>query len=315
MQKSVQSYGLGTIIQITAYGEEAEAALDEAIDKIGEIDDLMSYFKENSDISRINSTAGVHYQNVSKETYEVIKKAVYYSKISNGAIDITIRPVLDLWNIGSKDAKVPDKDDIIENLKLVNYNDIEFADDYKAIRLANEKQKIDVNCIAKGFAADEVKKVLVRHGIKNAMINLGGNVYGHGSKMDGSMWRVGVQHPLKPRGNYVGILSVKDKSVVTSGDYEKYFMHNGKKYHHTIDTKTGYPIDNNIVSTTIVSDYSIDGDALTTCLYGMGVEEGLNFAKSIKGIEAIIVTEDKKVYITDGLKDNFNLTDSEFVLE
>lgn len=309
---STQSFGLGTVIQITAYGKNADEAIDEAVNTIGDIDDKMSYFKTESDICRINANAGLSFQNVSEETYYVIKQAVYYSELSNGAIDLTVRPALNLWGIGSDNVKIPDKKLIEDTLKLVNYKDIECNDDNKAIMLKKKGQSIDVNCIAKGFAADEVKRVLEKHNIKSAMINLGGNVLAHGCNPDGLPWRVGIQSPKAQRGKYIGFLNVKNKSVVTSGDYEKFFMYNGEKYHHIINPKTGYPVKNKIISTTIISEYSIDGDALTTCLYVMGVEKGLKFMQYVGNIDAIIITEENKVYGTDNMKKYFTITDEEF---
>ena len=311
---SIQSFGLGTILQLTSYGKNSDAALEEAVSRIGEIDDEMSFFKEDSDISKINKNSGSkqNFVKVSDDTYYVIKRAVEYGELSDGAIDLTVRPILDLWGFGKEKHKAPEVDDIRNLTKLVSYKDILFNAKENSIGLKNKFQSIDVNCIAKGYAADEAKKVLVKHKIKNAIINLGGNVYAHGSNVDGSPWVIGIQHPMKDRGNYVGHISVKDKSVVTSGDYEKFLIYNNEKYHHIINPKTGYPVKNKIISTTIISDYSIDGDALTTCLYVMGVENGLKFIEKMNNIDAIIITEDKLIYATENIKDAFVISDNEF---
>lgn len=309
---STQSFGLGTIIQITAYGSNADEAVERAVNTIGGIDDKMSYYKSDSDISNINLNAGVSFQNVCDETYYVIKRAVDYSKLSKGAIDLTVRPLINLWGIGSTDVKIPTDAEIKDALGLVNYNDIEFNDDNKSIKLKNKNQSVDVNCIAKGFAADEVKRVLEENGIQNAIVNLGGNVYAHGCNPDGSAWRIGIQNPIKQRGCFLGFLDVKNKSVVTSGDYEKFYLYNNEKYHHIMNPKTGYPVKNKIVSATIISNHSIDGDALTTCIYVMGVENGLKFIENFNNIDAIIVTDDYKVYGTDNITNFFNITDEDF---
>lgn len=308
----IQSFALGTVIQISSYGNNGREAMEEAVMEIGDIDDRMSFYKEDSDISKINQNAGGEFQKVSDQTYFVLKRAVDYSILSKGAIDLTVRPITNLWGIGSENPQIPDKEVIDETLKLVNYKDIEFDSMQKAVRLKKTGQSIDVNCIAKGFAADEAKRILLKHKIKHAVINLGGNVVVIGSKLEGTPWRIGIQHPAKDRGNYIGFIDVIDKSIVTSGDYEKFFMYNNEKYHHIIDSRTGYPVKNKIISTTVISEYSIDGDALTTCLYVLGVNEGLKFIECIKDVDAIVITEDKAVYTTERLKKSFIITDREF---
>jgi FAD:protein FMN transferase len=309
---SIQSFALGTLIQITAYGRNAKKAVDEAVRMLGALDDQMSYYKKDSDVTQINRNAGLEPQIVGLATYAVIKKAVYYSKLSDGAIDLTVRPLINLWGIGGKDAKIPTEPEIKKALALVNYQNIEWNDGSRSIRLTRPHQCLDLNCIAKGFATDEVKRILKQYQIKKALINLGGNIYAHGAKPDGSPWQIGIQHPFKPRGNYLGYLSLTDRSVVTSGGYEKFFSIVGHQYHHIIDPKTGYPVDNGIISTTVISKHSIDGDALTTCLYVMGVTSGLKLIESLPDVAAIIITEERRIYGNKQIRDQFILTDNEY---
>ena len=174
---------------------------------------------------------------------------------------------------------------------------------------------MDLGAIAKGYTADEVKKVLLNNKINSALINLGGNVYAIGTNPDGDDWNIGIQNPLSTRGEYLGTISVTDKSIVTSGNYERFFIKDGIRYHHIFDPKTGYPAEEGLISTTIVSDKSIDGDALSTSTYILGLDKGIKLVESIKGVEAIFVTKDKKVYVTPGLKNNFKLTSKEFTYE
>jgi thiamine biosynthesis lipoprotein len=308
----VQSFGLGTVIQITASGPNAQAALEEAVLRVGQIDDQTSYFKKESEISRINQNAGLTFQSVSPDTYTVIKKAVHYSQLSYGALDLTIRPLVNLWGIGHKNARLPDASEINAALTLVNYRDIELYENCHSIRLSHPKQCLDLGCIAKGFAADEVKKVLEKHRVKSALINLGGNIYALGRKPNQTPWKIGIQHPFQPRGNYLGFLSLKDQSAVTSGDYEKFFTLGNHHYHHIIDPQTGYPVDNGIISTTIISHYSIDGDALTTCLFVMGIAKGLKFIETFKDVAALIITKELKIYGTKQLKKQLTITDNQF---
>ena len=309
------SYALGTIINFSACGSNSEKAIEKAIEKLNDIDDKMSAFKEDSEISKINSKAGNNAEIVSKDTYFVIKKAVEYSKILEGTFDPTIRPLVKLWNIGTKEEAIPEQSQIQETLKLVNYNDVILDESNHSIMLKHKKQALDVGGIAKGFAADEARDIFYKHNIKSALIDLGGNIFALGSKEDGAPWKVGIQNPIKPRGEYIGILSVKNKSVVTSGNYERYFMKDGKRFHHIIDPKTGYPSQSKIISATIISDNSIDGDGLSTGVYIIGIDKAMKIIEAIDGIDAIFITENKKVYKTSGIdKSILTLTDEEFSL-
>jgi len=309
------SYALGTIINFKVSGSKGQKAIEEAIEKLNDIDDKMSAFKEESDISKINSKAGVTPEAVSKDTYSVVKKAVEYSKVLEGTFDPTIRPLVKLWNIGTEEEAIPEKFQIEETLKLVNYNDVILNESNNSIMLKHKKQALDVGGIAKGFAADQVRDIFYKHNIKSALIDLGGNIFALGGKDDGTPWKVGIQNPFKPRGEYIGILSVKNKSVVTSGNYERYFMKDGKRFHHIIDPKTGYPSQSKIISATIISDDSIDGDGLSTGIYILGIDKAMEIIESIYGIEAIFITENKKVYKTSGInKKILALTDEEFSL-
>ena len=159
-----------------------------------------------------------------------------------------------------------------------------------------------------------MKSIFQNHNIKSAIIDLGGNIYALGNKLDGSSWNIGVQEPLNFEGACMGIVSVRDKSIVTSGNYERYFVKDGKRYHHIIDPRIGYPDDNGIISVTIISDCSIDGDGLTTCGYIMGLQRGFKLIEDQEGVDAIFITEDKKVYVTSKLKDSFQITNPQYIL-
>ncbi|MBU3189818.1 FAD:protein FMN transferase [Clostridium bowmanii] len=309
------TYLMGTIVQLKVYGGNAEKATQKALERIGDIENKMSVNMETSEITKLNDKAGKSGQKLSRDTYFVIDEAVKYSKLTEGAFDLSIEPIVKLWGIGTDKERVPSKNEIEEKLKLVNYKDIILDSKNSTVKLKRTGQAIDLGGIAKGYTADEVKKVLINNKISSALINLGGNVYAVGSKSDGTSWSIGVQNPLDTRGKYLGNLRVTDKSVVTSGNYERYFIVDGKRYHHIFDPKDGYPSENGIISTTIVSDKSIDGDVLSTSTYVLGLTKGLKLVESIKGVEAIFITSDKKVYVTSGLKDSFNLTDKEFIYE
>jgi len=310
-----ETYMMGTIMNFKIYGKNAETATALALKRISNIESKMSVNVKTSEISKLNAKAGISGQKLSLDTYSVIEKSVQYSKLTGGALDATIEPIVSLWGIGTDKERLPSKNEINDKLKLVNYKDIVLDKKNSMVKLKGTNQAIDLGAIAKGYTADEVKKVLLNNKISSAIINLGGNVYAIGSNPDGKDWKVGIQSPLSTRGEYLGTISVTDKSIVTSGNYERFFIKDGIRYHHIFDPKTGYPAEKGLISTTIVSDKSIDGDALSTSTYILGLDKGLKLVESVKGVEAIFVTKDKKVYVTPGLKDNFKLTSKEFTYE
>jgi thiamine biosynthesis lipoprotein len=310
-----ETYMMGTIINLKVYGKNAEEATGKAIKRVEEIENKMSVNIETSEISKLNSKAGVSGQKLSPDTYSVIEKAVQYSELTDGAFDPTIEPIVKLWGIGTDAARVPSKDEITEKLKLVGYKDIILDGKNSTAQLKRTNQAIDLGAIAKGYTADEIKGILLENKISSAIINLGGNIYAMGNKLDGTKWNIGIQNPLEVRGKYLGTISVSDKSVVTSGNYERFFMVGTKRYHHIFDPKNGYPSENGIISTTIISDKSIDGDVLSTSTYIMGIEKAQELVESIEGVEAIFITDDQKIYVTSGIKDSFKLTDKGFTYE
>ncbi|HEY5561921.1 MAG TPA: FAD:protein FMN transferase [Clostridiaceae bacterium] len=307
-----KAYALGTIIQLRAYGRKSEKAIEEAVTRLNQIDDKMSYFKEDSEISKINKAAGVSPQVVSEETFLLLNTAVKYSELSQGAFDPTIRPLVNLWGIGSGFEDVPTKEEIDTTLKLINYEDIILDKSNNSVLLKTKGQSLDLGGIAKGYATDAVKNIFIRNNIKSGLIDLGGNIYALGGKQDGTPWRVGIQDPYAPRGGYIGVVTVKDKSVVTSGYYEKYYIKSGRTYHHIIDPRTGYPSESNLISATIISDKSLDGDGLSTGLYIMGVTKATKLIEAIPGVDAIFITNAKEVYTTSGIKNIFQLTNTEY---
>nr|WP_208526604.1 FAD:protein FMN transferase [Clostridium botulinum] len=312
---SRETYLMGTIINIKAYGKNADKAVQSSVDKISDIENKMSLNIPTSEVNKINKNAGIAPVKVSKNTFDVVKASLIYSEKSKGSFDITVEPLVSLWGIGTDKARIPSKDEISNALKLINYKDVIINEKESTVMLKRKGQAIDLGAIAKGYTADELKKVLLNYNVSSAFLSLGGNVYVLGNKPDKTSWKIGVQNPLEPRGDYLGIVSVSDKSVVTSGNYERFFERNGKRYHHIFDTKTGYPAEKGLISVSIISDKSIDGDALSTSVYTLGLDEGKKLIESLKGVEAIFVTNDKKVYVTSGLKDIFKLTNTDFKLQ
>ena len=312
---SRETYLMGTIINIKAYGKNADKAVQASVDRICDIENKMSLNISTSEINKINKNAGIAPVKVSKNTFDVVKASLIYSEKTKGSFDITVEPLVSIWGIGTDKARIPSKDEINNALKLINYKDVVINEKESTIMLKRKGQAIDLGAIAKGYTADELKKVLLNYNVSSAFLNLGGNVYVLGNKPDKTPWKIGVQNPLEPRGDYLGIVSVSDKSVVTSGNYERFFERNGKRYHHIFDTKTGYPAEKGLISVSIISDKSIDGDALSTSVYTLGLDEGKKLIESLEDVEAVFVTNDKKVYTTSGLKDTFKLTNTDFKLQ
>ena len=305
-------YTMGTIAQLKVFGKNSEKAVDSAVDRLNDIDDKLSVYKIYSEISQINSNAGGIPCIVSGDTFFLLDKSLGYSRLLDGTFDPTIRPVVALWQIGTENENIPEEKDIKEKLKLVNYKDIIMNYDEQSVLLKHKYESIDLGGIAKGYAADEVRNIFIKNHIKSALIDLGGNIFALGSKPDGTPWNIGIQDPVKPRGEFVGVLNLKNKSVVTSGNYEKYFIKEGKKYHHIIDPRNGYPSESNLMSVTIISDDSLDGDGLSTGVYILGMDKAIKLIESMKGIDAIFITKDKGIYSTSGIRDNFTLTNYEY---
>ncbi|SHK35480.1 thiamine biosynthesis lipoprotein [Hathewaya proteolytica DSM 3090] len=313
---SKDDFIMGTIINLEYYGKNGDKAIDESIERLKAMENLMSLNIDSSSINKINNHAYNEDVKLTEEEEEVIKKAIYYGEISQGAFDISIRPVSKLWAIGTDKERIPKDSEIISGLAHVNYKNIVLDEKNKTVRFLDKGMELDFGGIAKGFAADELTKILKKYDIKHALINLGGNLFVYGGKEKGEPLNIGIQDPLKEQGTYAAIVRVKDKSVVTSGNYERYFEVGGKRYHHIIDPNTGYPSDNGIISSTIISDKSIDGDALSTATYVMGVEKSMKLINSMDGVEAIFITKDKKIYTTKGLDgSNFKVENKEYSYE
>lgn len=306
---------LGTTATITLYSQQSEEALDAAFDKLGELEDLLSINKTGTLIDKINEQAGISPVAVDEDTFSLIETSLYYSELTKGAFDPTVGPLVQLWHIGFSDAKVPTSSEIEAVLPLIDHNQVTLNEADKTIYLPQKGMMLDLGGIGKGYAADKVAEVLRSKGVEHAIISLGGNIYTVGDKPGGLNWNVGVQDPFNPRGMTIGVIGVTNKSLVTSGIYERYLAaEDGKTYHHLLDPATGYPFDNDIAGVTIISDLSTDGDALSTSAFALGVEKGLAFIESQEGIDAIFVTIDKKVYVTSGIKDQFRLSDDSFTL-
>jgi Membrane-associated lipoprotein involved in thiamine biosynthesis len=270
------------------------------VQRVFDIENKMSAFKADSDIGRLNRNAGQKDVVLSSETIQLLMTAQELSNRLEGAFDITVRPLVELWGIGKKKNYIPEKAEIHEKSKLVNGKDLILDEKTNSAFLKQIGQCVDLGGIAKGYAADEVKRILVEGGVTSAMINLGGNVITIGLRPDNIPWQVGIQNPLAPTGTYVVKLGINNQTIVTSGSNQRFFIKDGIRYHHILDPRTGMPAQSGLLSVTVVGECSMVLDALTTALFIMGLEKGLELIKKFQA-EAIFLTEDCKIFATEGL--------------
>jgi thiamine biosynthesis lipoprotein len=310
--ESITTYALDTVITINLYDEGSEAIFTRMTNRINEIEALMSKHIEGSEVDLINQNAGIKPVVVSEDTYKVIERAVLYAKLSKGSFDPTIGPIVDLWGIGTEEAKVPSADEITQILKYVDYEAIVLSENDRTVYLSQSDMSIDLGAIAKGFVADELVLLLKNEGIRKAIINLGGNVYAYGEKDNGDYWKIAIQTPYDQRNVNFGFVEIKDQTVVTSGPYERYFEKDGKTYHHIFDANTGYPIDGETVSVTIVTQSSMDADALSTLLFTMNQKDGLELIESMDGVECLYIDRDYEIRMSSGFAEIFTLTDNTY---
>lgn len=321
---------LGTLNTIRLYDCHDKSIANRIVERVQEIDNHMSAYKQDSDISRImfqarkdgitnrtNALGNVEVKcninnnvGINTDTLEVLERALWFYKQSQGAFDITVRPLTKLWGIGKKNTYIPPQDLIDEARSRVNASRIIIDKEQSTVGFNVKDGSIDLGGIAKGYAADEVKRIIVRNGITSALINLGGNIVTVGTKPDGSSWKVGIQDPLAPRGEYLGVVEANDRTVVTSGSYEQFFIKDKIRYHHIIDPRTGYPAQSFLYSVTAICEKSIDADALTTSLFILGYEEGMKLVNQI-GAEAIFITDTMEVRMTKGIASKLHLKDTQ----
>ena len=266
-----------------------------------------------SGIVAINRQAGIEPVKVRPDLIGVLEKALHYAELSGGAFDPTIGPLVRLWGIGTDSERVPGDDEIAAALELVGWRDLVIDREAGTAFLRREGMALDLGAIAKGYAADEAVRIAREGGAKRAVLDFGGNIAVLGWR-DGKgaaplPWRIGIQSPLGERGSYIGILPAHDTSVVTSGVYERYFEARGKRYHHILSTADGYPVDNGLLSVTVVMERSVDADALSTAVFALGFQRGSALIDSIDGAGAIFVFDDYSVRVTDRLDGVFKPAD------
>ena len=283
------AYYFDTVIHLTFYNNADSALAEECFNLCATYENMLSRTVEGSDIWRINHSNGAPVT-ISDETYALLEEALFYCELTEGKIDITIAPLMDLWDFttAADGQEPPSEDEISALLSHVDYRQV-LLGEQNTVTLKDPEAAIDLGFIAKGYIADKLKEYLVSQGVTSALINLGGNVCAIGCKPDGTPYTVGIQKPFAPAGTTLDVLQVTDSSVVTSGTYERYFMYEDKTYHHILDATTGYPVENDLTGVTILCDSSTQADALSTTCFVLGLEEAQAYISTLNDTECILI--------------------------
>jgi len=292
---------MGTRVEITARGADAQKlnqAVNKAFAEIKRIEEMMSEWEKGSELSRINRNAGKKAIKVSPEILEIITQSIKFSQISRGAFDISWAVLAELWNFSREEPAIPQKEKVAEALKLVDYQNIAVDRENSTVLLKNKGMRIGLGGIAKGYAVDRAIQALQQEGVKDAIVNAGGDLRVIGKK-DGQPWRVGVQDP-RERGNLLGVLEITDTSFASSGDYERYFIKDGFRYHHLLDPKTGFPAQE-CRSVTIICPSALRADALSTAVFVLGSVAGLELIEELFGAEVLIIDQEGRIIMSEGM--------------
>lgn len=320
-QESIQVLAMDTAMLITTYGQRSVPAAYACEDVIRDLEAKLSRTDPDSAVSRLNAAGILELGELSEELIPILSAAETYRRETDGAFDITVAPVVSAWGFaGGEEYRVPSQEELDRLLERVGGSAVRVED--RTVTLG-PGQAIDLGGLAKGYAADKIVEVLREYDVPRANINLGGNVLAYGDRPDGTPWRVGIQDPARvdEQNAFAGVLALTDSFAVTSGGYQRYFEENGKRYHHIIDPATGYPADSGLTSVTVVADCGASEtgaypgtmcDALSTALFIMGEEKALDFRRHWGGtpFELVLVTEDNRVVVTEGLADRFTLDES-----
>ena len=322
--KSESQFVMGTVCSINLFHQGKPELYSQVFARLRELEGILSANLDGSDLDRINKSAGLKPEKVRPELIEVLGIALTYAEKSGGFFDPTVGPLVKLWGIGSDDEHIPGKEEIQKALDLINYREIEIDEKEGTVFLQRQGMALDLGAIAKGYAADEAARLLANEGVERAIIDLGGNIFAMGERKrsfafnraseEEAYWRIGVQDPREDRGLYIGILRVKNKSVVTSGSYERFFEEDGKRYHHIFSVESGFPVENDLLSVTITAEKSIDADALSTAAFALGWEGGRRLIAETSGAKGIFVFNDLSVRITGDLEKDFTLSAAEYTI-
>ena len=299
---------MGTIVDITVVSDDEKKA-DEAIDagfgEIKRLEQLMSTYIPDSNLSKINDSAGVLPVKADREVIYLIKKGIEFGDLTDGSFNITIGPLVKLWGIPEKGEFIPGKKEIEQLIPVIDYRNIQIDEVKGEVFLKKKGMKIDLGGIAKGYAADRAIVILKEKGIDNAIVAVAGDVKAIGKRPDGKAWHIGVRHP-REKEKILGTIDLTDMAVSTSGDYERFFIKNDILYHHILDPRTGEP-SRRSQSVTIIARDGIVADALSTGVFVLGPETGMALIERMQDMEGIIVDSTGKLFASSGMKEKFKL--------
>ena len=297
-EHSAVVFAMDTEMTLKAYGPDGEAAVSAAREEINRLDKMLRRGSSDSEIYKVN-TEGIY--EASDTVAELTEKAVNICRSTDGAFDITVAPVMDIWGFYTKEYRVPDENELKAALEKVNYKNITVNG---TLITVENGSKLDLGGIAKGYLSSRIMEIYKEHGVRSGIVSLGGNVEMLGSKPNGDEWNIAVQDPTD-NDAYLGSVRLTDSAVITSGGYQRFFEENGETYHHIIDPATGFPAKSGVISVTVVSKDGTLADGLSTALYVMGLEKGSEYWRDHEGFEVIFVTDANGIYITEGLEDDF----------
>jgi thiamine biosynthesis lipoprotein len=297
---------LVTITVVADSAERAEKAMERAFGEIGKLDTLLNFFSENSELSMINRNAGLAGVRVSPETMEVLERAIETSEKTGGAFDVTIGPEISQWNFPLKTK--PEDDSIKRHLGLVNYRLIQLDKARSTVRLKEKGMLMDLGGIVKGYAADKAVEELKKNGIRSALVSVAGDIKAFGRKPDGKGWKVGIMNPRSTEKSteIMAIVELNDEAISTAGDYQRYFILEGRRFHHILDPKTGYPA-HECRSVSVIARNGVYSDPFSTGIFVMGPEKGIELLMRM-GFEGLIVDKDGAIHTTPGLKGKIEFT-------
>ncbi|WMJ23303.1 FAD:protein FMN transferase [Paludicola sp. MB14-C6] len=304
---------MNTVVTQKVYGKNRDKAILNVNNCLKEMEKELSMYIPESYISKINQNAGLTPVKVNSYTFDLIQTTQKYCERSNGVFDITIAPITKLWGITSQNPKVPTQDQINELLPLIDYRNIKLDSKSQTVMLKEKGMAIDLGGIAKGYINDLIKSEYDKLNISSALISIGGNIYAYHTKPDNTLFTLGIRDPKGSSNDMVGKLKVKDKIVATSGAYERFFEQDGKVYHHILDSKTGYPAESDLLSATVVSENGGLADFLSTTVFISGKKQMKQYLNQSE-FSVIIIDKEKNVYVSDNLKDSFELTNSNYKL-
>ena len=314
---STTAIKLNTAVTVTIYDSQDRNLLTECMNLCDKYEKIFSRTASDSEVYKLNRrqltpvNGTDHTYQVSDSLAELIQKGLYYSDLSDGAFDIAIEPLTSLWDFTAEDPQVPDDSLIQAALPKCDYHNISVDRVKNEITLNTDDTAIELGAIAKGYIADRLKDYLVSRNVKSAIINLGGNVLCIGEKPDNSAFKIGIQKPFADRSETIAVMDIRDKSVVSSGIYERCFEQDGTLYHHLLNPETGYPYDNGLIAVTIISNKSVDGDALSTTCFALGLENGMKLAESLDDVQAFFVTSDYEIHYTKDFQKKIKVTETE----